>query len=174
MWRQHVPRILSRDIRMPSAIVIVRFAHRANGKTQYRVTHRLSPNSTAPIRLTFGLCLPYGSHTAQAARGTCISHTAHAAPILCMRLLYSNQSNSMTSRRYIIYCAKRWPNCAGSVMPGVRTLVRVLYSSSHIAIIGPPYGVISLPHGAICIQYGTGPTWYTQLPYGPHMSLLPQ
>jgi hypothetical protein len=35
-----------------------------------------------------------------------------------------NQSNSMTSRRYIIYCAKRWPNRAGSVIPRARTFLR--------------------------------------------------
>jgi hypothetical protein len=35
-----------------------------------------------------------------------------------------NQSISMTSRRYIIYCAKRWPNRAGSAMPVARTLLR--------------------------------------------------
>jgi hypothetical protein len=34
------------------------------------------------------------------------------------------QTNSMTSRRYIIYCAKRWPNCAGSAIPGARTFLR--------------------------------------------------
>jgi hypothetical protein len=36
---------------------------------------------------------------------------------------FLNQSISMTSR-YIIYCAKHWPSCVGSVMPGVRTLKR--------------------------------------------------
>jgi hypothetical protein len=35
-----------------------------------------------------------------------------------------NQSNSMTSRRYLIYCAKRWPNRAGSAIPGARTFLR--------------------------------------------------
>jgi hypothetical protein len=35
-----------------------------------------------------------------------------------------DQSNSMTSRKYIIYCAKRWPNRAGSAMPGARTFLR--------------------------------------------------
>jgi hypothetical protein len=30
---------------------------------------------------------------------------------------------SMTSRRYIIYSAKRWPNRAVSAMPGARTLL---------------------------------------------------
>jgi hypothetical protein len=29
---------------------------------------------------------------------------------------------SMTSKRYIIYCAKRWPSRAGSATPGARTL----------------------------------------------------
>jgi hypothetical protein len=37
---------------------------------------------------------------------------------------FTNQSNSMTSRRYIIYCTKRWPNRAGSAMPGARTFLR--------------------------------------------------
>jgi hypothetical protein len=32
-----------------------------------------------------------------------------------------NQSISMTSRRCVIYCAKRWPNRAVSAMPGERT-----------------------------------------------------
>jgi hypothetical protein len=37
---------------------------------------------------------------------------------------FLNQSISMTSRRYIIYCAKRWPSCMGAVIPRARALLR--------------------------------------------------